>query len=44
MKSWNQNMGQTHHASTAIDIPISYTNGVPMTGGYNGGNEDGARL
>jgi hypothetical protein len=34
-----QNMGQAHHASTAIDVPASagYTNGVPATGGYNGG-------
>jgi hypothetical protein len=49
-----QNMGQAHHASTAIDIPgsNSYTSGGPAsgsyngggttTGGYNGGNEDGA--
>jgi hypothetical protein len=34
-----QNMGQAHHASTAIDIPggNSYTSGGPATGGYNGG-------
>jgi hypothetical protein len=39
-----QNMGQAHHASTAIDIPggNSYTSGGPATGGYNGGNENGA--
>jgi hypothetical protein len=39
-----QNMGQAHHASTAIDIPgsNSYTSGGPASGGYNGGNEDGA--
>jgi hypothetical protein len=39
-----QNMGQAHHASTAIGIPASnsYTGGGPTTGGDNGGNENGA--
>jgi hypothetical protein len=49
-----QNMGQAHHATTAIDIPGGagdtsggpmnggYNGGTPATGGYNGGNEDGA--
>jgi hypothetical protein len=50
-----QNMGQAHHATTAIDIPGGagdtsggpmtggYNGGAPATGGYNGGNEDGAK-
>jgi hypothetical protein len=49
-----KNMGQAHHASTAIDIPASnsntiggpatggYNGGGTTTGGYNGGNEYGA--
>jgi hypothetical protein len=46
-----QNMGQAHHASTAIDVPVStsggptiggYNGGGTTTGGYNGGNENGA--
>ena len=45
-----KNMGQAHHASTAIDIPASNsytsggptTGGGPATGGYNGGDENGA--
>jgi hypothetical protein len=34
-----QNMGQAHHASTAIDVPTTggYNGGGPTTGGYNGG-------